>query len=205
MTPTSHVAIIGGGAMGCATAYYLAKAGVSSHHHRERRHRNSGIRLQRRRTQSTARRRHTRPPPRPRRHVLRNAQRPRPDTRRRIRRPSTTTRPSHFVTVAFDDSDLPAMQETHDTFDAADGFKRPLARRIRPPRKGAAPQPRSAARHLRLWQRNPQWLRIHPRPRTRRRAQRRADSSGQSSWIADRWRPRNSRNPRRRRTRLRTP
>ena len=30
MTTTSHVAIIGGGAMGCATAYYLAKAGISS-------------------------------------------------------------------------------------------------------------------------------------------------------------------------------
>ena len=27
-----------------------------------------------------------------------------------------------FVTVAFDDSDIPAMQETHDIFDAADGF-----------------------------------------------------------------------------------
>ena len=71
MTPTSHVAIIGGGAMGCVTAYYLAKAGISSHHHRERWHRNPGIRLQRWRTQPTARRRHPGPPQQPRRHVLR--------------------------------------------------------------------------------------------------------------------------------------
>ena len=197
MTPTSHVAIIGGGAMGCATAYYLAKAGVSS----------TIIESEGIATQASGYNAGGLNPlqgagiPGPlsdiAASVLRNAQRPRPNPRRRIRRrvPPQDHRIRHRSLRR-----LRHPRHAGNPRHLRHGrrLQRPLARRIRPPRDGAAPQPRSPARHLRIRQRNPQRLRIHPSPRTRRRAQRRADTARQSSSPADRRRPRNRRNPRRR-------
>ena len=119
------------------------------HYHRERRHRNPGIRLQRRRTQSTARRRHPWPPQRPRRHVLRNAQRPRPNPRRRIRRrvPPQDHRIRHRSLRRLRH---PRHAGNPRHLRRSRRIQRPLARRIRPPRDGTAPQPRSPARHLRI-------------------------------------------------------
>ena len=121
MTPTSHVAIIGGGAMGCSTAYYLAKAGVSS----------TIIESEGIATQASGYNAGGLNP-------LQGAGIPGPlsdlaaasfgmhaDLAQTLEDESGVAyhhKTIAFVTVAFDDSDLPAMQETHDIFDAADGF-----------------------------------------------------------------------------------
>ena len=121
MTPTSHVAIIGGGAMGCATAYYLAKAGVSS----------TIIESEGIATQASGYNAGGLNP-------LQGAGIPGPlsdlaatsfgmhnDLAQTLKDESGVEyhhKTIAFVTVAFDDSDIPAMQETHDIFDAADGF-----------------------------------------------------------------------------------
>ena len=121
MTTTSHVAIIGGGAMGCATAYYLAKAGISS----------TIIESEGIATQASGYNAGGLNP-------LQGAGIPGPlsdlaaasfsmhaDLAQTLEEESGVEyhhKTIAFVTVAFDDSDLPAMQETHDIFDAADGF-----------------------------------------------------------------------------------
>ena len=121
MTTTSHVAIIGGGAMGCATAYYLAKAGVSS----------TIIESEGIATQASGYNAGGLNP-------LQGAGIPGPlsdlaavsfsmhaDLAQTLEDKSGVQyhhKTIGFVTVAFDYSDVPAMQETHDIFDAADGF-----------------------------------------------------------------------------------
>ena len=92
------------------------------HHHRKRRHRNSGIRLQRRRTQSTARRGHTLAPSATSPPVSFSMHADLAQTLEDESGVAYHHKTIAFVTVAFDDSDIPAMQETHDIFDAADGF-----------------------------------------------------------------------------------
>ena len=121
MTTTTQVAIIGGGAMGCATAYYLAKAGVRS----------TVIEREGIATQASGYNAGGLNP-------LQGAGIPGPlsdiaaatfgmhgDLAQRLEDESGVEyhhKTIAFVTVAFDDSDLPEMQETHDIFDAADGF-----------------------------------------------------------------------------------
>ena len=123
---TSHsnateVAIIGGGAMGCATAYYLAKAGVSS----------TIIESEGIATQASGYNAGGLNP-------LQGAGIPGPLSDIAAKSFSmhaalaqsledeSGVRYHHkniaFVTIAFDDSDIPHMQETHDIFEAADGF-----------------------------------------------------------------------------------
>ena len=117
----TEVAIIGGGAMGCATAYYLAKAGVRS----------TIIESEGIATQASGYNAGGLNP-------LQGAGIPGP-----LSDIAATTFAMHaelaqcledesgveyhhkniaFVTVAFDDSDIPEMRETHDIFEAADGF-----------------------------------------------------------------------------------
>ena len=121
MTTTSHVAIIGGGAMGCSTAYYLAKAGITS----------TIIESEGIATQASGYNAGGLNP-------LQGAGIPGPlsdlaatsfgmhnDLAQTLEDESGVQyhhKTIGFVTVAFDDSDIPAMQETHDIFDAADGF-----------------------------------------------------------------------------------
>ena len=121
MTTTTQVAIIGGGAMGCATAYYLAKAGVRS----------TAIEREGIATQASGYNAGGLNP-------LQGAGIPGPlsdiaaatfgmhgDLAQRLEDESGVEyhhKTIAFVTVAFDDSDLPEMQETYDIFDAADGF-----------------------------------------------------------------------------------
>ena len=117
----THVAIIGGGAMGCSAAYYLAKAGVQS----------TIIESEGIGSQASGY----------------NAGGLNPLTGEGIPGPlgeiAATSFAMHaelaqtleeesgveyhhksiaFVTVAFDDSDIPGMQLTHDIFEGADGF-----------------------------------------------------------------------------------
>ena len=120
-TATTQVAIIGGGAMGCATAYYLAKAGVRS----------TIIEREGVGTQASGYNAGGLNP-------LQGAGIPgalsdiaattfgmHSELAQRLEDESGVEyhhKTIGFVTVAFDDSDLPEMRETHDIFEAADGF-----------------------------------------------------------------------------------
>ena len=121
MTSTSHVAIIGGGAMGCSTAYYLAKAGVSS----------TIIESEGIATQASGYNAGGLNPlqgagiPGPLSNLAATSFGMHADLAQTLEDESGVEyhhKTIAFVTVAFDDSDIPAMQETHDIFDAADGF-----------------------------------------------------------------------------------
>ena len=121
MTSTSHVAIIGGGAMGCSTAYYLAKAGVSS----------TIIESDGIATQASGYNAGGLNPlqgagiPGPLSNLAATSFGMHADLAQTLEDESGVEyhhKTIAFVTVAFDDSDIPDMQETHDIFDAADGF-----------------------------------------------------------------------------------
>ena len=121
-TTTSHVAIIGGGAMGCSTAYYLAKAGITS----------TIIESEGIATQASGYNAGGLNPlqgagiPGPLSNIAATTFSMHADLAQSLEDESGVAyhhKTIAFVTVAFDDSDLPAMQETHDTFEAAgDGF-----------------------------------------------------------------------------------
>ena len=118
---TTQVAIIGGGAMGCAAAYYLAKAGVRS----------TIIESEGIATQASGYNAGGLNPltgyglPGPLSAIsdvsfgmhAALAQSLEDESGVRYHHKSMAT-----VTVAFDDSDLPEMQKTHETFEAANGF-----------------------------------------------------------------------------------
>lgn len=120
-TSSTHVAIIGGGAMGCATAYYLAKAGIRS----------TIIESEGIATQASGYNAGGLNP-------LQGAGIPGPlsdiaatsfglhnDLAQTLEDESGVEyhhKTIAFVTVAFDDSDIPEMRETHDIFESADGF-----------------------------------------------------------------------------------
>ena len=121
MTNSTQVAIIGGGAMGCAVAYYLAKAGVSS----------TIIESEGIATQASGYNAGGLNPlqgagiPGPLSDIAATTFRMHSDLVQCLEDESGVEyhhKTIAFVTVAFDDSDLPEMQETYDIFEAADGF-----------------------------------------------------------------------------------
>ena len=121
MTSTTEVAIIGGGAMGCAVAYYLAKAGVSS----------TIIESEGIATQASGYNAGGLNPlqgagiPGALSDIAAKSFSMHADLAQTLEDESGVEyhhKTIAFVTVAFDDSDLPEMQETHDIFEAADGF-----------------------------------------------------------------------------------
>ncbi len=121
MTTTTEVAIIGGGAMGCAVAYYLAKAGVRS----------TIIESEGIATQASGYNAGGLNPlqgagiPGPLSDIAATTFRMHSDLAQCLEDESGVEyhhKTIAFVTVAFDDSDIAEMQETHDIFEAADGF-----------------------------------------------------------------------------------
>lgn len=121
MTDSTQVAIIGGGAMGCAVAYYLAKAGVRS----------TIIEREGIATQASGYNAGGLNPlqgagiPGPLSDIAAATFKMHGDLAQRLEDESGVEyhhKTIAFVTVAFDDSDIPDMKETHDIFEAADGF-----------------------------------------------------------------------------------
>ena len=121
MTNSTQVAIIGGGAMGCAVAYYLAKAGVRS----------TIIESEGIATQASGYNAGGLNPlqgagiPGPLSDIAATTFRMHSDLAQRLEDESGVEyhhKTIAFITVAFDDSDIPEMRETHDIFEAADGF-----------------------------------------------------------------------------------
>ena len=122
MTTTTEVAIIGGGAMGCATAYYLAKAGVRS----------TIIEREGIATQASGYNAGGLNPltgyglPGPLTDIAAVSFGMHAELARTLEEESGVEyhhKTMAVVTVAFDDGDIPEMQETHDIFEAADGFE----------------------------------------------------------------------------------
>ena len=175
-TPTTQVAIIGGGAMGASTAYYLAKAGIRS----------TIIERDGIATKASGYNAGGLNPltgyglPGPLTDISNVTFRMHNDLAQCLEEESGV--PYHhktiaIVSVAFDDSDLPEMRDTHDAFQAADDrftshWLDAADLRNMEPRLN----PRCPARPLHPRPLLPQRLRIHPRPRPRSRAQRRADT-----------------------------
>ena len=121
MTTTTQVAIIGGGAMGCATAYYLAKAGVRA----------TIIESEGIATQASGYNAGGLNPltgyglPGPLSAISDVSFRMHADLAQTLEDESGVRyhhKTMAIITVAFDDSDLPEMQDTYDLFEAADGF-----------------------------------------------------------------------------------
>ena len=120
-SPTTQVAIIGGGAMGCAVAYYLAKAGVRS----------TIIESEGIATQASGYNAGGLNPltgyglPGPLSAISDVSFSMHADLAQSLEDESSVRyhhKTMAIVTVAFDDSALPEMRETHETFEAADGF-----------------------------------------------------------------------------------
>jgi glycine oxidase len=121
MTNSTQVAIIGGGAMGCAVAYYLAKAGIRS----------TIIESEGIATQASGYNAGGLNPlqgagiPGTLSNIAAATFKMHSDLAQRLEDESSIEyhhKTIAFVTVAFDDSDIPEMQNTHDIFEAADGF-----------------------------------------------------------------------------------
>ena len=120
-TSTTQAAIIGGGAMGCASAYYLAKAGIRS----------TIIESEGIGTQASGYNAGGLNPltgyglPGPLTDISNVTFGMHADLAQTLEDESGVAyhhKTIAMVTVAFDDSDLPEMRETHDIFEAADGF-----------------------------------------------------------------------------------
>ncbi len=121
MTDATEVAIIGGGAMGCSVAYYLAKAGIRS----------TIIESEGIASQASGYNAGGLNPlqgaglPGPLTDIAAVSFQMHADLARPLEEESGVEyhyKTIAFVSVAFEDADVPAMQETHSTFEAANGF-----------------------------------------------------------------------------------